>query len=170
MSYKYGGEAKRQKKDISQIKHTNPAKKDGNPPSRKDENSSQRKPNHPVYSTPYSSSNWDISAGGGRKKYLFSRSCIFHGYFLFNLAPRGPQLATKLAPAFLGLAGALNTKGSLVHAKNLKDRWKLTFLASIIIWALACPTPIRDSNCSRVAVLISTLRLAIAPSRIHLYK
>ena len=41
MSYKYGGEAKRQKKDISAKKNTNPAK-DGNPPSRKDENSSQR--------------------------------------------------------------------------------------------------------------------------------
>ena len=39
--------------------------------------------------------------------FFFSRSCIFHGYFLFNLAPRGPQLATKMAPAFLGLAGTL---------------------------------------------------------------
>ena len=47
------------------------------PPSRKDENSSQRKPNHPVDSTP-SSSYWDnISAGGGRKKSFFSRSCFF---------------------------------------------------------------------------------------------
>ena len=78
------------------------------PPSRKDENSSQRKPNHPVYNTP-TSSNWDnISAGGGTTNYFFSRSCIFHGYFLFNLAPRGPQLATKMAPAFLGLAGPLS--------------------------------------------------------------
>ena len=54
----------------------NPAKKDGNPPSRKDEKSSQRKPNHPVYSTPSSSSNWDnISVGGGRN--FFFGSCLF---------------------------------------------------------------------------------------------
>ena len=101
MSYKYGGEAKRQKKDISAKKNTNPAK-DGNPPSRKDENSSQRKPNHLVYSTPSSSPNWDIiSAGGGRTNYFFLGAAFF-------MAPRRPQLATKMAPAFLGLAGALH--------------------------------------------------------------
>ena len=80
------------------------------PPSRKDENSSQRKPNHLVYSTPSSSSNWDnISVGGGRTNFFFLGAAFFHGYFLFNLAPRGAQLATKMAPAFLGLAGALKS-------------------------------------------------------------
>ena len=43
----------------------------------------------------------------GAEKIIFPFCCIFHGYFLVNLAPRGPQLATKMAPAFLGLAGAL---------------------------------------------------------------
>ena len=79
------------------------------PPSRKDENSSQRKPNHPVYSTP-SSSNWDnISVGGGRTNYFFLGAAFFMATFFSIWLLRGPNFLTKMAPAFLGLAGALGS-------------------------------------------------------------
>ena len=54
----------------------------------------------------------------GAEFFFFSRSCIFHGYFLFNLAPRGPQLATKMAPAFLGLAGALHCDQGILDSMS----------------------------------------------------
>ena len=64
-------------------------------------------------------------SGWGQKKLFFSRSCIFHGYFLFNLAPREPQLATKMAPALLGLAGALD-------CNTIMDSLKKKIIFSVI--------------------------------------
>ena len=107
MSYKYGGEAKRQKKDIS-------AKKTLIQQRRMVILHPERMKIHPKETQPsglqYSLLLFQLRqhfSGWGQKKLFFSRRCIFHGYFLFNLAPRGPQLATKMAPAFLWLAGAL---------------------------------------------------------------
>ena len=73
------------------------------PPSRKDENSSQRKPNHPVYSTPSSSSNWDnISAGGARKNYFCLGAAFFMATFFSIWLLGGPNWRQKWLLPFQG--------------------------------------------------------------------